>query len=38
MPRIILLGASNVSLSFSLILDMLAAAHSEPLEVFTAGR
>ncbi|MEX0716269.1 MAG: hypothetical protein WD066_06780 [Planctomycetaceae bacterium] len=36
MPRIILLGASNVSLSLSVILDMLAAAHDEPFEVLTA--
>ncbi|MEX0702075.1 MAG: hypothetical protein WD069_08260 [Planctomycetales bacterium] len=36
MPRVILLGASNVSLSLSLILDMLAAAHEGPFEIFTA--
>lgn len=36
MPRIILLGASNVSLSLSVILDLLDAAHDEPIELLTA--
>lgn len=34
--RIVLLGASNVTLSLSLILDMLAAAHDGPFEILTA--